>query len=176
MSPMDPDPPPGMERLTDGSTYYWRRIFPTLWSALVGFVAALAWLDRLGDAPAPLSVKVGITVVWAGMSVGFFRWLGRLQDVWLDGDALVVGDPRRGRRIPLREVRAVKESRFVQIKTVRLELARPTPWGDALSFVPKGMTTFILPFADSPVAAALRQRTQALTPGTGGAERRFAGS
>lgn len=173
---MDPDPPPGMERLTDGSTYYWSRIFPPLWSALVGGVAALAWLDVLGDAPAPLAVKVGITAVWAGMSMGFFRWLGRLQDVWLDGDTLVVGDPRRGTRIALRDVREVRESRFVQIKTVRLELARSTPWGSSVDFVPKGIRTFFFPYARSPVAAELRARKEALLAAPGGAAGRFAGS
>ena len=173
---MRTEPPPGMERLTDGSTFYWSRIFPALWSALMGAVTGLAWLDLLGDAPAPLAVKVAITAVWAALSVGFFHWLGQLQDVWLEGDTLVVGDPRRGARIPLRDIRAVKESRFVQIKTVRLELGRPTPWGDSISFVPKGFRTFLFPFASCPVAAVLRERMQELAPGTGGAAGRIAGS
>lgn len=166
-----------MERLTDGSTYYWSRVFPPLWSGLIGVVAALAWLDVLGDAPAPLAVKVVLTGVWAGASAGFFHWFGRLQDVWLDDDTLVVGrDPRRGVRVALRDVRKVTESRLSQIKTVRLELARPTPWGTSISFVPKGATTFFLPFATSPVAELLRERTGALAPGDGGAAGRIAGS
>jgi len=159
---MTPTAQEGPERLTDGSTFYWSRVFPTLWTTLIGGVMVLAWLDLLGDAPAPLAVKVGITAAWTLASTIFFHWFGSFKDVWLDGDTLLVGDPRRGVRVGLRDVRAVKESRFVQIKTVTLKLGRSTPLGDSITFVPKGIRTFMLPFAASPVARRLEERRRRL--------------
>jgi hypothetical protein len=159
---MIPDHREGPERLTDGSTYYWSRIFPTLWSALLGVFVALIWLGVLGDATEPTSVKVGITAAWAIASTAFFRMFAGLKDVWLDGDDLLVGDPVRGTRISLRDVREVKESRLRQVKNITLELARPTPWGDSITFVPKGLKTFLFPYTTSPVAGRLRERRERL--------------
>lgn len=156
--------PEGPERLTDGSTFYWSRIFPTLWCALVGVVVALIWMDVLGDASITQAVKAAVTAIWAGGSTGFFLYFGRFKDVWLDGDDLLVGDRLRGVRINLRDVREVKESRLRQVKSITLELARPTPWGKSISFVPKGLTTFFFPYASSPVADELRERHSRLLP------------
>lgn len=154
----------GPERLTDGSTYYWSRVFPTLWTSLCGIIVVLVWMDALGDATAPLAVKVGVTAAWAVASAVFFRVFASLEDVWLDGDDLLVGDPRRGTRISLRDVRNVKESRLMQVKRITLELARPTPRGHSITFVPKGLKTFLFPYASSPVAQELRERRQRILP------------
>lgn len=157
------------QRLTDGSTFYWSRVFPTLWMTLVGVAVALVWMDVLGEATAPLAVKTTVTVIWAGLSSFFFRLFGRLQDVWLDGEDLLVGDPRRGIRVSLREVREVRESRLQHVKNITLKLARPTPVGDSIRFVPKGLKTFLFPYTSSPVADELRARRQRLlTPGWSG--------
>lgn len=152
----------GPERLTDGSTWYWSRVFPTLWSTVLGVVVLLAWLDVLGDGALPLAAKGALTAAWVIASTVFFRVFGTLTDVWLDGADLLVGDPVRGTRISLRDVREVKESRLRQVKSITLELARPTPWGSSITFVPKGVMTFFLPYASSPVAAELRERRQRL--------------
>ena len=155
-----------IERLTDGSTYYWSRVFPTLWTGLVGVIVALLWMDALGDATITLAVKTSITAIWATLSALFFRLFGRLQDVWLEGDHLLVGDPRRGIRVSLLDVREVKESRLHQVKNITLKLSRPTPLGDSITFVPKGLKTFLLPYTSSPVADELRaRRRRLLTPG-----------
>ncbi|HSW29787.1 MAG TPA: hypothetical protein VLH75_09935 [Longimicrobiales bacterium] len=163
MTPTSPNAP---ERLTDGSTWYWSRIFPTLWSVLLGVFVVLVWMGVLGDAAEPMAVKAGITAAWAVASAVFFRMFAGLKDVWLDGDDLLVGDPARGTRISLRDVREVRESRLRQVKSITLELGRPTPWGDSITFVPKGLKTFLFPYASSPVAGRLREsKERLLTPG-----------
>lgn len=161
---MSPLPNPGdPEQLTGPSTYYWSRVFPTVWSSIVGVLVLVLWLGVAGDAPAPGAVKWVATGMWAGLSTMFFRMFGGLRHVWIAGDDLLVGeDPRRGVRIPLREVREVRESRFQQVKTVTLELGRSTPAGRSVRFIPKGMKTFVLPYASSPVAEELRERHRRL--------------
>lgn len=160
---MHPIPTDGPEQLTGPSTNYWSRIFPRLWSGLVGMVVLLVWLDLLGDAPAPDAVKWVALGIWGGFSTLFFKLFGGLRHVWLDGDELIVGDdPRRGVRIHLREIRKVKESRIQQVKTVTLELGRSTPLGTTIRFIPKGMKTFLFPLTSSPVAQELRERHERL--------------
>jgi len=157
-------PPEGPERLTDGSTFYWSRVFPTLWCAMVGVIVALMWTGVLGGTTITLAVKEIATAIWAACSAGFFLYFGRLKDVWLVGDDLLIGDPRRGIRVSLRDVRRVKESRLRQVKQITVELARPTPLGTSVTFVPKGVRTFLFPYASSPVAEELRERRQRLLP------------
>lgn len=161
---MHPAVKEGPERLTDGSTYYWSRIFPTTWTAIVGVLIVLMWMGVLG--PAPEAVKWVALGVWGGVSALFYRMFSPLKDVWLDGDEVLVGDPLRGTRINLRDITEVKESRLHQVKTVTLELSRATPLGRSISFVPKGIKTFMVPYASSPVAADLKERKQKLlSPG-----------
>lgn len=154
----------GPERLTDGSTFYWSRVFPTLFSTLLGVFVLLVWMGGLGNETPPLAVKAAITAAWALGSLIFLRMFAGLKEVWLDGDDLLVGDPTRGTRISLRDVRAVEESRLRQVKSITLELGRPTPLGSSVTFVPKGLITFLFPWASSPVAAQLRERQRRLLP------------
>ncbi len=161
---MTPDIRRAPQRLTDGSTFYWSRVFPMAWTTVVGLIVLLGWTGVLGDALEPMALKVGITAAWALGSLIFFRRFAGLEEVWLDGDDLLVGDPKRGTRISLRDVRAVEESRLRQVKRITLRLGRPTPLGSSVTFVPKGLVTFLFPWASSPVAAQLRERRRLLLP------------
>jgi hypothetical protein len=157
-------PTAGPERLTDGSTFYWSRVFPTLWCALVGVVVALFWADVVSGPGITTGVKTLVTAIWAVLSAGFYLDFGRLQEVWLHGDELLFGDPHRGTRVSLRDVRRVKESRLRHVKQITLELARPTSLGTSVTFVPKGVRAFLFPYASSPVAEELRERRERLLP------------
>jgi hypothetical protein len=150
-----------LQELTGNSTVYFGRIAPMFMTALGGAVTAAAWLDLLGDGPVPDPAKWMILAVWLVMCGVAFGYLWRLPRVWRDGDHLLVGDPRRGVRIPLSEVVEVRESRFQQMKTVTLELRRPTPLGRKIRFVPRGAGAFLFPLSWSPVAAELRDEVRA---------------
>ena len=148
--------------LTGGTTVYFGRIFPAVWTTAVGALTGAVWLDLLPDAPVPTAVKWALLSVWVAISTLLITHFGSLRHVWRNGDELIVGDPRRGLRIHLSEVREIKESHFQQIKTVTLKLRRPTPLGDCISFVPKGAGPFFFPLMSSPVAARLRERHEEL--------------
>jgi hypothetical protein len=152
------------ELLSSDSTTFWKRVFPAAWTVGVGAVAAMAWLDLIGSPPAPAPVKIFLVGGWAVFSALFYHWLGRLQHVWRVGDDLVVGDRNHGLRLSLTEVREVKESRMQKLKMVTLELRRATPLGRTITFVPKGAKSIWLPWADSEIAADLRERMERLAP------------
>jgi len=151
--------------LTSGSTTWFARVLPTAFTVLAGSVTIAAWLDLLGDAPAPLGVKWGILAVATVGSAFLHRWGSRLRHVWRVGDTLVVGDPRRGIRVSLDDVVEVRETRLQSVKWVTLHLAHETPLGDTLRFVPRGREGWLVPWVASPVAAALRERVEALKSG-----------
>jgi hypothetical protein len=153
------------ELLSSGSTTFWKRVFPTAWSLGVGAITVAAWLDLIGHPPAPELVKGALLGGWALFSGFFFRWFGRLRNVWRDGNELVVGDRMRGPRVRLDEVREIKESRFQRLKMVTLKLSRPTPLGSEVTFLPKGTKTFWIPWADSEVVRDLEERRQHLLAG-----------
>ena len=152
----------GLEPLTGGATVYFGRIFPIVWTTAVGAFTGAVWLDLLPEGPAPAVAKWALLGVWMVVSTVIIRTFGGLRHVWRDGDELVVGDPQRGLRIGLRDVREVEESRFQQVKTVTLRLRRPTPLGDRISFVPRGPGAFFFPLMDSSVAKELRERQREL--------------
>jgi len=160
-----PENSPGavdLEPLTGGGTVYFGRIFPVVWTTVVGALTGAAWLDLLGDGPTPAVVKWALLSVWVAVSTVIFRYFGSLRHVWRQGDELIVGDPRRGLRIHLSDVREIKESHFQQIKTVTLKLRRPTELGDSIAFVPKGPGALFFPLMSSGVAERLRERHEEL--------------
>jgi hypothetical protein len=154
--------PVELEPLTGGSTVYFGRVFPAVWTTAVGALTGAVWLDLLPDGPAPAVVKWATLGAWVALSALIVRYFGSLRHVWRNGDELIVGDPRRGLRIHLGDVREIKESRWQQIKTVTLKLRRPTELGDSISFVPRGAGAFFFPLMNSSVAERLRERHQEL--------------
>ena len=150
------------ELLSSGSTTFWKRVFPAAWTVGLGAFVVAIWFDLLGQPHLPEMVKGALVGGWALLSGLMFRWFGQLERVWLDADSLVVGDSHRGTRVSLRDVCEVKESRLQRVKTVTLKLSRPTPLGTRITFIPKGSKEVFLPWADSAVAAALRERVERL--------------
>jgi len=151
--------------LTSGSTTWFARVLPAAFTMLAGSVTVAAWLDLLGNAPTPVGLKWGILGVAGAASAAQHWWFGRFRRVWLDGDTLIVDDPRRGLRVSLGDVRAVDESRMQKLKCVKLTLSRPTRLGRTIRFIPRGREGWMVPWVESPVAAALRRRVEALKAG-----------
>lgn len=152
--------------LTSGSTTFVSRVFPWVFTLLAGGTTVAAWLGLLGGEAAAPVARWGLLAVTVIGSTAQHLLLGRLRHVWLDGDTLVVGDVRRGLRIDLRDVIEVKESRIQRLKTIKLRLSRPTPYGTTIHFIPRGWSAVLAPWAASPVADELRERAHALSSGS----------
>ena len=159
---MKPSGGTDLERLSSSSTTWWSRYFPATWSAGFAAFVAAAWLDLLGSSPLPDLAKGAFLAIWVVISVFLFRWLGGYRHVWLDGQELVVGDPRRGVRIPLGDVVEVRETRFSQLKTAELVLRHRTPLGTTVRFMPEDGWRWMFPWAASPTLRDLRERVASL--------------
>lgn len=158
---MTSDPRGEPTRLTSASTTVYGRVLPAVWSAGFGIITLITWLGVGENHPAPPEVRWVMAATWAFGSLFLHGWLGRLRHVSLDGDTLVVGHPRRGTRIPLREVQEVKETRAQKMKWIKVTVGRATPVGRTIRFMPKGREGWLTPWALSPVAEDLQARVLA---------------
>ena len=152
----------GGKRISSGATFFWKDLFPWVWTIGVGIGMLGVWYEWFGE-PASMEVKLLGMALWAGTSVLFRLGTKRLQEVWLeDGEVIVLAAGRRT-HIPLREVTEVRESRGQKIKTIKLRLRRPSAVGQEIRFIP--VHRFQAPFTDHPVVQELREMSEELSMG-----------
>lgn len=158
-----------IERLTTGSTTFWKYVFPPAWiTALGGFNAAM-WLDLIGSPPAPMPAKLAILGMWCVFSPFFVWWSRQMRHVWTDGDHLVVRAHGSDVRIPLAEIVDVRESRFRRVKEITIELRREIPGVGKRIMFPAPFA-WQKPGSDHPLVARIRDMKR-LQAGTSTMER-----
>lgn len=157
------EPSTELRRLTTGSTTFFKSVFAPTWISGIGAFNVVLWMDLIGSPPAPLPVKIAILTLWLVFSPFFIWWSNRLRHVWFDGTDILLRSGQREHRIPLRDIREIKESRFQRVKLITLDLGRPTPLGDTVVFV--APFSFQAPFSDHPLVAELKERQRALRQG-----------
>lgn len=154
-----------MQRLSSADTVFYKRIFPVLWFGLLLVVGAIVWLQPGGPGKAP---PREILVVPPFMMVFGYVLMRRLvsdlvDEVWLDGDQVVVVQRGERTRIPLLQVMNVNATTMVNPPRVTLMLRQPSArLGEAVSFVPAGPRGFLSGFRPNPVAVDLIRRIDAL--------------
>jgi len=78
-----------------------------------------------------------------------------IDEVWDDGDALVVKNGGQEQRVALSDIKNVNYSPFVNPPLVTLSLRRPTVFGEQITFC---APVRLVPFSSSPVIADLIDR------------------
>lgn len=81
--------------------------------------------------------------------------LGAGYDVALDGRDVIVSRDGKSVRVPIEEIREIKESRWTGNKTITLVFRRDIGFGHAIEFSPE--ITVGASWADHPTAKMLRQ-------------------
>jgi hypothetical protein len=148
-----------MQRISSRGTFYSKRIFPLLW---FGFLAILVVGPMLAKKPES-GLSVGFLIVPIFMAViGYFvmkKLVFDLADeVFDDGDALVVRFGSEQERIPLSQIINVSYSYMANPSRVTLTLRMPGRFGKEITFSPPQR---FVPFAKSPVVADLIERIDA---------------
>ena len=145
-----------MERISSGSTTFWKWIFTPGVIVLFGGFTAAGWLGLLDRPPSPGPLLL-LSAIWFGMGSFFVWWACKLEHVWLEGDELVVHRCGREHRVSLRDVRKISETHWSRIKTVTIELRPGLSVGAKILFIPP-MNAF--PFLDHPLVKDLQKRKQ----------------
>jgi hypothetical protein len=146
-----------MRRISSKATFFNKRIFPAIWFGfLILFIGVpiFAGADSNSAAPLPFLIVPAIMIV-----LGYFIMkklvFDLVDEVWDDGDSLVIENRGQQQRIALRDIKNVSYSPCINPPRVTLSLRRPTVFGDQLTF---GAPMRFVPFSTSPIINDLIDR------------------
>lgn len=146
-----------MRRISSKATFFNKRVFPAIW---FGFLIVIVGLSVFAGAHRNSSPPVPILIVPAIMAIGGFFIMKKLvfdlvDEVWEDGDSLVVKNRGQEQRIALGDIKNVSYSPYMNPPRVTLLLRRPTVFGDQITFA---APVRFIPFATSPIINDLIDR------------------
>jgi hypothetical protein len=146
-------------RISSSSTWWYKRALPFVWFSIWALMFASVLLAAMrGRAPAPvLLIPVG------AMAFGYFLsrallWL-LADEVWWDGDELVVRNGGDEEWIAIDDVVNVEGTPFVNPEQIRLTLREPSRFGREIVFMPP---VRFLAFGRHPLVRELMQRVHRL--------------
>jgi len=152
-----------MRKISSTYTFFWKRVFPVLWSGLLVFflVEALqsgALLEGMFVISIMGATGLALYVIYEGL-----RDLA--DEVYDCGDFLLIKKRREEERVALSDIRYVEFSTFgtlLRIPLISLKLFHSTPgkFGNEIAFVPP-LLFRLNPFAKDQVAVDLTARVDA---------------
>jgi len=157
-----------MRRLSSSSTYFYKRVFPILWFGfLLVFLAIALWGTLYPQAfarPQPVVPFLLMPLLMAGIGFLVFRKLifDLVDEVWLDGDWLVVKNRDEQRRVALSDVMNVNATTMANPRRITVMLRTDTRYGRSFSFMPASPRGFLSAFKPDPIATDLIERVDAL--------------
>lgn len=157
-----------MRRLSSSSTFFYKRVFPVLWFGfLLVFLAIAFWGMQHARAQAQPQQFVPfllMPLLMAGVGIFIFRKLihDLVDEVWLDGDYLVVKNRGEQRRVALADVMNINSSTMTNPRRVTVMLRTESRFGRSFSFMPASPLRFLGAFQPDPVATELIERVDAL--------------
>ena len=149
-----------MRRLSSRGTFFTKRVFPVFWFGfLILFIGMPYFLNRNGHSPPFFPF---IVMPLAMMAFGFLIMkklvFDLVDEVWDDGDALLVKNRGQEERIALSDIKNVSYSPYMNPPRVTLSLRMPSVFGDQITF---GAPIRLIPFSTSPMINDLIERVDA---------------
>lgn len=157
-----------MRRLSSSSTYFYKRVFPILWFGfLLVFLAIALWgtlYPQASARPQPIMPFLLMPLLMGGIGFLVFRKLifDLVDEVWLDGDWLVVKNHDEQRRVALSDVMNVNATTMTHPRRVTVMLRTDSRYGRSFSFMPASPLGFLSAFNPDPIATELIERVDAL--------------
>jgi hypothetical protein len=147
-----------MRRISSRMTFFNKRVFPVLWFGfLILFIAGpLVSSVVRNTAPPPLPLFiVPIIMIAAGYFLMKRLIFVLVDEVWEDGNSLLIKNRGEEERVALSDIKNVSYSPFMNPPRVTLSLRRSTAFGDEITFTaPVGFVSL----AQSPVIQDLIDR------------------
>jgi hypothetical protein len=146
-----------VRRISSRGTLFNKRIFPAIWFGFLILFVGVAFFSAYQRNAAP---PIPFLIVPAIMAVFGFIIMRKLvfdlvDEVWDDGDALVVKNGVQEQRVALSDIKNVSYSPFVNPPRVTLSLRRSTVFGEQITFV---APVRFVPFSTSPIIDELIDR------------------
>ena len=145
-----------MKKISSGSTYFYKRIFPVMWFAMAAIFVAIVLAIPGAGAKLPFPALVGPVVVAVIGFVVMKKFIFDLADeVWDVGDTLIVKLKGQEEHIPLAEIMNISYSAFTNPRRATLTLRHPGLFGREITFSPVAKANFS---AKNPVIDDLIER------------------
>jgi len=146
-----------MQRISSKWTFFYKRVFPLAWFGFIAIFVLSVLLGRRGPLVWALPAFLVMPVAMAVFGYALFRKLvfDLVDEVWDDGDALVVNNSGVEERVPLKNIINVGFSAFTNPERVTLTLREPSHLGAEITFSPPKR---FLPFSRSPIINELIER------------------
>jgi hypothetical protein len=149
-----------MKRISSSWTFFYKRVFPIFW---FGFCAVLLTLPLLGlpisgrAPPGPIILAPAVMIVF-GFVIMRKLIFDLMDEVWDDGDSLLVKNRGEEQRVALADIKNVNYTPMISPPRVVLSLRRNTAFGDQVAFC---APVRFVPFASSPIITDLINRIDA---------------
>jgi hypothetical protein len=155
---------PPERRLSSGATGFYKRVFPVVWFGILGVMLVVGVVSGFAKHgypdPTLLVLPVMVAIGYYIMKLLIF---GVADEVWDDGDALLVRRGRRFERVELFNIINVSSSTISNPNRITLTLREPGRFGREISFLPP---LRMLPSTSThPVARELIDRVEAARRG-----------
>ena len=132
-----------MKKISSGSTYFYKRIFPVIWFMMAAIFVAIILLVPGAGRSMPFPALVAPVVVAVIGFVIMKKFVFDLMDeVWDAGDVLVVKLKDQEDRIPLAEIMNISYSGFSNPRRATLTLRHPGLFGREITFCPVAKANF----------------------------------
>jgi hypothetical protein len=149
-------------------TFFYKRIFPAFWFGfLILFIAIPLFFGGAQNGPPPFPFLI-VPLIMMGFGYFIMKKLvfDLVDEVWDDGETLLIKNRGQEERVALRDIKNVSYSTIINPPRVTLSVRQPTIFGDQIAFV--ALVRFV-PFSTSPIINDLIERVDHARQGRPGA-------
>jgi hypothetical protein len=157
-----------MRRISSRMTFFYKRIFPVFWFGfLILFIAIPLFFGGAQNGPPPFPFLI-VPLIMMGFGYFIMKKLvfDLVDEVWDDGDTLLIKNGGQEQRVELRDIKNVSYSTVINPPRVTLSVRQPTIFGDQIAFV---APVRFVPFTKSPIINDLIERVDRARQGWPGA-------
>jgi hypothetical protein len=126
-----------MKKLSSGSTFFFKRIFPAIWFGfIIFFILAALFVDRRDSTADVMIVVVSVFLATVGYFIMKNLVFDLVDEVYDEGSALLFKNNGKTVRVNLTDIKNVNYAVVVNPPRVTLSLRCKTEFGDEISFSP----------------------------------------
>ncbi len=148
-----------MRKLSSSLTFINKRVFPVLWFGFLT-VFEIFGLTEFFDNNGPIFLAI-LPLVMMLFGYGIMKWLifDLMDEVYLDGDTLIVRNSDAEDRFPVTNILNVSATLMTNPERITLTLREPSKFGHEITFSP---LVRLWRFSKNPIADELMRRAHGL--------------
>src|SRR6202050_1273526 len=146
-----------MRRISSKMTFFYKRIFPVFWFGfLILFIAVPLFFGGAQNGPPPFPFLI-VPLIMMGFGYFVMKKLvfDLVDEVWDDGETLLIRNRGQEERVALRDIKNISYSTVINPPRVTLSVRQPTIFGDQIAFM---APVRFVPFTTSPLINELIER------------------